>query len=758
MTDLTPKQVKQLVIDALSVALNSGGNLKVIPYEGDISYKALEFLEDFEDCAKSKGWTDDNKFDRFGCYLKCSAKEWFKLNVTKNPSPPSDWNSLKKAFIDHHLPKDRNRYYREQLSKRKQTSKESVSHYIVSKHLLCLEVNPSMSEKEIMLHIFEDMLPNIKRELYIREFTNLQELKDNAVKVENGLKIMFNEGLTFENNNETNRSLKTLIEEYKLISSKVEDTSNQINNLTQNKNYRNDRFRNNYQPRYANNVSRNFRNNSYSRFNNKENFIRKFNTYENYNQNQYHNLNYESIFNPNKFSNEYGQYDEYEDYLKPSSNQRYINSAVAENLIYKHNKRDAPYDNFHHEIIPNNPQKINRRQRSIPVNMLGKSHDRINNLIYLNVKINDVAIESMIDSGAVVSVIDYDLAVRLGLDIVPYNGYQMRAFNGSNIEVIGSSFIKISVPNRLIECEICPLVIKNSDFDLILGNDFNKKANIIIDCSKKTVIFKEEFQPLLDKQILNSSENSLDSEKVNEPELKALNIKDIESNSILSDKRHIYSVYKVRVENVNKTDLNENNKELICNSEIHTNKSICEKGSVENNNEPNISEIDFSESLTEKDNEIVVLENINDFVNESIDENDMNESFDENCFYDCVDEIDINEFIFEKESNDDSDGEGFEFEKDLIEFDYEKDSNQSIDVKFKESSAESFNKNEKALVNKKTRIRNPCYFYNTLILFSMFLKLLCVHIKNQIQFYAIDHICLVSKIIQFITRENQFRI
>jgi hypothetical protein len=385
MTDLTPKQVKKLVIDALSVALNSGGNLKVIPYDGDISYKALEFLEDFEDCAKSKGWTDENKFDRFGCYLRCSAKEWFKLNVTKNSSPPSDWNSLKKAFIEHHLPKDRNRYYREQLSKRKQVSKEPVSHYIVSKHLLCLEVNPSMSEREIILHIFEDMLPNIKRELYIKEFTDLQELKDNAVKVENGLKIMFNGGLSFENNNEINRSLKSLIEGYNLISSKFEDTSNQINNLTKNKNYKNDRFQNYYKPRYANSVNRNYSDNTYFRINNKQNFRRDFNTYENFNQNQIHNLNFQQVYTPNQFNNRYIHYDDYENFLhdnfEPYSiqpNQKYINSAVAENNN-QCNKRVAVCNNSHHDRITKYQKKNNKRQHSTSVNMLGKSHDKINN-------------------------------------------------------------------------------------------------------------------------------------------------------------------------------------------------------------------------------------------------------------------------------------------------------------------------------------------------------------------------------------------
>jgi hypothetical protein len=90
MTTLISIKVSKLVIDALLVALNSDSNLKVIPYDGDISYKVLKFLESFENCTKTKGWTDDNKFDRFECYLKSSAKEWFKLKIIKIPISLSD--------------------------------------------------------------------------------------------------------------------------------------------------------------------------------------------------------------------------------------------------------------------------------------------------------------------------------------------------------------------------------------------------------------------------------------------------------------------------------------------------------------------------------------------------------------------------------------------------------------------------------------------------------------------------------------------
>jgi hypothetical protein len=45
-----------------------------------------------------------------------------------------------------------------------------------------------------MLYIFEDMLPEIKKELYIKDYQNLQELKDNAERIESAMRIMLNQG------------------------------------------------------------------------------------------------------------------------------------------------------------------------------------------------------------------------------------------------------------------------------------------------------------------------------------------------------------------------------------------------------------------------------------------------------------------------------------------------------------------------------------------------------------------------------------
>ncbi len=92
MTTLTPKEVSKLVTDALTIAMSSSGNFKVTPYDGDISYRALEFLEDFEDSAKAKGRSDQNKFERFGGYLILSAKDWFILTREVSQGVDTDFD------------------------------------------------------------------------------------------------------------------------------------------------------------------------------------------------------------------------------------------------------------------------------------------------------------------------------------------------------------------------------------------------------------------------------------------------------------------------------------------------------------------------------------------------------------------------------------------------------------------------------------------------------------------------------------------
>ena len=105
-TQISVQEFAKMVTDSVTNVLNTGGSLRINCYDGDFSYKALEFIEEFEENARAKNWTDQNKYGRFGTYLSNSAKEWYRLEMYKSRTPPGNWPDLKKAFIANFLTKD----------------------------------------------------------------------------------------------------------------------------------------------------------------------------------------------------------------------------------------------------------------------------------------------------------------------------------------------------------------------------------------------------------------------------------------------------------------------------------------------------------------------------------------------------------------------------------------------------------------------------------------------------------------------------
>ena len=138
----------------------------------------------------------------------------------KSRTPPGDWGDLKKEFLKDFLPKNKQRYYRDQLSRRKQSSKEPVSQYILSKRLRCLEVNDKMTEKEIMSYVFEDILPEIKMELMIKDHKTLNKLCQSAQIVETALKILPSSEIRESDCDKTNR---LLLDYMKMMDSKISE-------------------------------------------------------------------------------------------------------------------------------------------------------------------------------------------------------------------------------------------------------------------------------------------------------------------------------------------------------------------------------------------------------------------------------------------------------------------------------------------------------------------------------------------------------
>ncbi len=106
---VTLDDVRRVVSDAVTEGLGTIGGLKIDKYDGRISWDAIEWLDEYIDLTTVKNWTDINRFRNFGHFLTNDAKNWYRLYVTKATNPPSDWDELKNAFLDYHVPKDKDK-------------------------------------------------------------------------------------------------------------------------------------------------------------------------------------------------------------------------------------------------------------------------------------------------------------------------------------------------------------------------------------------------------------------------------------------------------------------------------------------------------------------------------------------------------------------------------------------------------------------------------------------------------------------------
>lgn len=119
------------------------------------------------------------------------------------------------------------------------------------------------------------------------------------------------------------------------------------------------------------------------------------------------------------------------------------------------------------------------------------SESEADDLIYQKVYINETGISALIDSGSEISLIEARLARLLGLCWKPYRGKLITAANGSPVKIEGETEAEIKLCNNTIELRVPTklAITENFEFSLLLGNDFNRLAGVVIDCKEKTIQF-----------------------------------------------------------------------------------------------------------------------------------------------------------------------------------------------------------------------------------------------------------------------------
>ncbi len=134
------------------------------------------------------------------------------------------------------MPEDKDAYAQERLLGYVQKPGQDVQKYITKKELLCLDFNSLMTENEKMQYIIEGLLPQIKATIIRKDNTTLNKLRENAEKVERGIRVPGSQdpflGIEIRERLENNeKSVQSLSDDLRKILLKMDQTNETIQEI-----------------------------------------------------------------------------------------------------------------------------------------------------------------------------------------------------------------------------------------------------------------------------------------------------------------------------------------------------------------------------------------------------------------------------------------------------------------------------------------------------------------------------------------------
>jgi len=182
---MTANVVGEIFTKALARTFDGAKSVKVDYFHGYASESILRWVDDFEYAAMANGWHSDRKKAKYPSFLQDTAREWYNLNVRDGPLKESSYEDqikeLKKYFSGGKEDED---VLRDELDSTKQ-GKSDVSRHILRVRSLCHKIDPKMKDSEVIRFIVKGMDSTISREIYLRsEPATVDELEERARKIE----------------------------------------------------------------------------------------------------------------------------------------------------------------------------------------------------------------------------------------------------------------------------------------------------------------------------------------------------------------------------------------------------------------------------------------------------------------------------------------------------------------------------------------------------------------------------------------------
>ena len=239
-------------------------------------------------------------------------------------------------------------------------------------------------------------------------------------------------------------------------------------------------------------------------------------------RNNYYNSNHlRNNYNNERRFQSLGRYNEWEKSYKDREQR-----GCGENVLQQRNRSQSPNRNVsfelprkiaesrdlygnskcfncdrvgHHAVSCPYPRKPKSPAPNRRANLVSREADLSidepkNNLIFHTVEVNGIEIKACIDSGSEISLIDSKVAEFLNLPIKAPETNGIKAFNGSISNFEGEVRAYINFKHKNDNYCISQVMGAFKPFELLflLGNDFNKKVGLNIDCKNNCVSFNPE--------------------------------------------------------------------------------------------------------------------------------------------------------------------------------------------------------------------------------------------------------------------------
>jgi len=447
MSDEEPNENTASAVDfksifAEAISHSASGRMKVPKFSGRKPTEIIEWIEEYEIEADARGWGETKKLQNVAPFLTDYARSWYILHcLTDGPGsqPINDlnWDRFKKGIIEHFIPAGHDSYLRTALQQRVQGPDEDVFNYIVAKRMLCYRLNKNMEAEEVLHHIYQGLDPDVRKIIYAFSPHNVDEVLRLAKNIERGNTVGASNNIN-------------VIERDRLKDALVDSVMGKIAKklVIEAKS-----------PNGAN--------------------ARRFTS-----GNSLHS----------RVRSGTGS-------AKEASESRTAQGLPRCFICNRggHTAKFCVYSSGTKSKIKTKPKQIEtqinimHRMPSISVKQIGVPTLSVENeLLYLEISLNDEPINAVIDTGSNVSIMSEELARKLEVPILPFEGLPVRTATGEAVKAFGECELPLSFQNsnRKSTMRIDVIVVKDFKFPLVLGNNFNIAAGTIIDFRNKAIVFE----------------------------------------------------------------------------------------------------------------------------------------------------------------------------------------------------------------------------------------------------------------------------